>query len=200
MKKDDPPARQALVSAAKELLPDRAPSSVTGRELAERAGVNYGLIHHYFGGKDAIFREALLELRAEFLDIHAEHHLPDLVEADDPFLRAIGRSQVDYPNELGPGDDFPLGKAMVRDLSARIRETNPDWTDREVSLEAKARSVAMLSVQLGYGLYRHMLLDTVDARDDDRTDIERALRGVYRNLSTSPEPWGRGPPKPRPKN
>ncbi|MEO6122927.1 MAG: TetR/AcrR family transcriptional regulator [Ilumatobacteraceae bacterium] len=184
--KDDPPARQALVSAAKAMLPERAPSSVSGRELATRAGVNYGLIHHYFGGKDAVFREAVLELRAEFLETHSEHHLPDLVEAGDPFLRAIGRSQVDYPNELGPGDDFPIGEAMVRDISVRIRAAHPDWSDRQIGVEAKARSVAMLAVQLGFGLYRDMLLDTVDAKTGERAEIEHALCCVYRNLARRP--------------
>jgi len=44
------------VRAAGELLGSKAPHDISGREIAERAGVNYGLIHHYFGGKDALVR------------------------------------------------------------------------------------------------------------------------------------------------
>lgn len=57
---DDPdhPASAILVAAA-ELFGQRSPSAVSLREIARRAGVNYGLIHHYYGTKDAILAELL---------------------------------------------------------------------------------------------------------------------------------------------
>jgi AcrR family transcriptional regulator len=57
---DDPghPASAILVAAA-ELFQERSPSSVSLREIARRAGVNYGLIHHYYGTKEAILAELL---------------------------------------------------------------------------------------------------------------------------------------------
>jgi AcrR family transcriptional regulator len=57
---DDPdhPASAILVAAA-ELFQQRSPSAVSLREIARRAGVNYGLIHHYYGTKDAILAELL---------------------------------------------------------------------------------------------------------------------------------------------
>ncbi|MFN8026503.1 MAG: TetR/AcrR family transcriptional regulator [Acidimicrobiia bacterium] len=57
---DDPdhPASAILVAAA-ELFQQRSPSAVSLREIAKRAGVNYGLIHHYYGTKDAILAELL---------------------------------------------------------------------------------------------------------------------------------------------
>lgn len=180
----EPGARRALVDAAKELLPGRTPSSVTGRELAAAAGVNYGLLHHYFGGKDTVFREALLQLRAEFLDAHPEHDLPDLVlEANNPYLRAVGRSQIDYPNEIGPGDDFPLGEAIVASLRERVEAANPEWTAEEVDVEARGRALAMLCVQLGYGLYQEMLLDTAGVGDGQRAAVEQTLGRLYRELA-----------------
>ena len=42
---DEPSSRTALLDAAIRLMSDRAPSTVTGRELAEEAGVNYGVVH-----------------------------------------------------------------------------------------------------------------------------------------------------------
>ena len=52
-----------LVQAAADLLASRAPSSVTGRELARHAGVNYGRIHSAFGTTANVF-EAAIDLQA----------------------------------------------------------------------------------------------------------------------------------------
>ena len=53
--------RRSLIDAAKSLMGMRSPRQVSGRELAQHAGVNYGLIHHYFGTKDNVFAEAVAE-------------------------------------------------------------------------------------------------------------------------------------------
>lgn len=49
----------AILLAAGELFTTRGPSQVSLREVAERAGVNYGLIHHYFGTKEALLSELM---------------------------------------------------------------------------------------------------------------------------------------------
>lgn len=53
--------RRSLIESAKMLMGMRSPRQVSGRELAQHAGVNYGLIHHYFGTKDNVFAEAVAE-------------------------------------------------------------------------------------------------------------------------------------------
>jgi AcrR family transcriptional regulator len=176
--------RDALVGAARELLPVRAPSSVTGRELAERAGVNYGLIHHYFGTKEAVFRDALLELRQEFLSTHPAHDLPELlIEPENPYVRAVGRSQLDYSDDPPWDLDFPIGDAMVDAVRERVRELHPTWTDEDLDVEARARALAMLCLQLGFGLYQEMALDTVGVALSQRTSVEQVLQGLYRELA-----------------
>ena len=42
--------RTALLEAACDMLAEVGPKSLSVRRLAERAGVNHGQIHHYFGG------------------------------------------------------------------------------------------------------------------------------------------------------
>lgn len=51
-------SRQALLDAALRLVTERPPSSISGRELAMEAGVNYGLLHYHFGTKDELVRTA----------------------------------------------------------------------------------------------------------------------------------------------
>ncbi len=178
-----PPSRRALIETAKELLHTRAPSTVPGRELAARAGVNYGLVHHYFGSKEAVFRAALHELRDDFLRRHPEADLPDLVGGEDPYLRAVGRSQIDYPGELGPGEGFPIGEALVSAMTARIRAQRPDEPEDRVSVGAKAHAVALMAFQLGYGLYRATLEADVGVSDKDRAQVRQALTSLYRSMT-----------------
>jgi AcrR family transcriptional regulator len=46
--------REAVVAAAYALFQEQSPSTVSLRAIAARAGVNYGLIHRYFGTKEAV--------------------------------------------------------------------------------------------------------------------------------------------------
>lgn len=52
-------ARDALVRAALELYVELGPADVRTRAIAERAGVNQGLIYHYFRSRRELIAEAL---------------------------------------------------------------------------------------------------------------------------------------------
>ncbi|MBM3683623.1 MAG: TetR/AcrR family transcriptional regulator [Actinobacteria bacterium] len=52
-------ARDALIRAALELYVELGPADVRTRAIAERAGVNQGLIYHYFRSRRALIAEAL---------------------------------------------------------------------------------------------------------------------------------------------
>jgi AcrR family transcriptional regulator len=64
--------RQRLVEAATELLRQRPPDRVSVREIASAAGVNHGLVHRYFGGKEglvmAVLRRVFRETGAAILE------------------------------------------------------------------------------------------------------------------------------------
>jgi AcrR family transcriptional regulator len=57
MTNDPASAPEQILAAATELFHERSPASVSLREIARRAGVNYGLIHHYFKSKEAVLAE-----------------------------------------------------------------------------------------------------------------------------------------------
>ena len=61
-------ATDALLDAAEQLLVEIGYAAITTRKLAERAGVNHGLVHYYFGSMEDLllrvverFTEALIE-------------------------------------------------------------------------------------------------------------------------------------------
>jgi AcrR family transcriptional regulator len=54
-----PDTRGAILTAARELLAENGFERTTMRAVAARADVDPALIHHYFGTKDGLLREAL---------------------------------------------------------------------------------------------------------------------------------------------
>jgi AcrR family transcriptional regulator len=69
-------ARTALVEATIELSAAHGPASLSTREIADRAGVNQGLIYHYFDSREHLLRVAIEQ---------ANRPLEALVDADRPF-------------------------------------------------------------------------------------------------------------------
>lgn len=65
-------ATDALLGAAEQLLVEIGYAAITTRKVAERAGVNHGLVHYYFGSMEDLllrvverYTEALIERQRE---------------------------------------------------------------------------------------------------------------------------------------
>ena len=54
---------EAVCKAAAELFAERGPAAVSSRDIAARAGVNYGLIHRHFGSRQELQRQVMTETR-----------------------------------------------------------------------------------------------------------------------------------------
>lgn len=52
-------SRDQILTAARDLFADRGYARTTIRAVTAAAGVNQGLVHHYFGSKERLYREAL---------------------------------------------------------------------------------------------------------------------------------------------
>ncbi len=72
--------REALITAAQELVAEGGPKAATVRAIAERAGVTAGLIRHYFASKEELSQAAYRALMDEMTDFGA--HLLDGAPAD----------------------------------------------------------------------------------------------------------------------
>ena len=177
-------ARSALVEAATRLLPEQAPSTISGRDLAAEAGVNYGLIHHYFGSKDAVLSAGLVALRDDFVGTHDDvASMRLLTENPHPYLQALARSHIDYPDTFSSVGEFPLGQALVEVVSQRLAEDDEDAEESE----AKARVIAMVSIQLCYSVFGAALLDATAVGHRERPAVEAALATIYDNLALHPQ-------------
>ncbi len=177
-------AKERLVDAAKRLLPDRAPSAITGRDLAAEAGVNYGLVHHHFGGKDGALAAGLAALHDDFLAAHGDPAALGLLTDGDPYFRALVRSQVDYPETIQYAGEFPIGPALVEAVRQRLGR---EGSDEQGLVAAKARVIAMVSMQVCYNAFGPALLDSVGVSHRERGDVEDALAVLYEAIAR-PEP------------
>ena len=74
-------ATDALLNAAEELLVEVGFAGITTRKLAERAGVNHGLVHYYFGSME----DLLLRVVERFTDGLIERQKA-MYAADIPFI------------------------------------------------------------------------------------------------------------------
>ncbi|HUQ06240.1 MAG TPA: TetR/AcrR family transcriptional regulator [Kofleriaceae bacterium] len=126
-----------ILTAATDLFTRLGPGATSIDEISERAGVNRGLIHHYFRTKDALFDQVLVRPLTSFLEQHVEflQARPDvegLCDATRSFFRFLGR----HPELvrllswtlamrrvlLGEGAQLELTRALMARLVRRIEE------------------------------------------------------------------------------
>ncbi|MEV8436664.1 TetR family transcriptional regulator [Actinosynnema sp. NPDC051121] len=102
--------KAALLAAAREVFVERGYEGATVRSIAARAGVDAAMVNHWFGGKEALFAKAVLQVP---VDINA---LVDrLLDGPD---ESIGERMV--RNFIGVWDPIGGGPfaAMVRSVTS----------------------------------------------------------------------------------
>jgi len=119
---------EKLIAAAGEMLAEVGPRAMSVRAVAQRAGVNHGLVHHYFGSKDALLRYAMDDLvhrHARFSSEKSHGHVipaPFALLQDQQYLRAVVRCVLDGEMELATtelSENVSTPKAVLDDLTAR---------------------------------------------------------------------------------
>ncbi|MDQ1360889.1 MAG: TetR/AcrR family transcriptional regulator, repressor for neighboring sulfatase [Acidimicrobiaceae bacterium] len=120
----------ALIDAATQLFDRRNPGSVSVREIARLAGVNHGLVHHYFGSKQALVQAVLDHLTTRARDSLAAGTAMDQDSPVQTYTRILGRVMLEEPNLTPLPGDHPILvqlASLARDVgglderSARIR-------------------------------------------------------------------------------
>ena len=146
-----------LVAAAVELLADRTPASISGRQLASRAGVNYGLIHHYFGSASEVLAQASRQMRDQFYAAESgSGSMPDFFSMRDypGYVRALTHVALDAKLAL-EGDHFPVVGALLDRYRSRYGEPGPSQ---------RCRYLLVAAAQLAWSLFEP-LFETALRRD-----------------------------------
>jgi AcrR family transcriptional regulator len=132
-------AMDAFLDAAERLLITEGYAGVSVRRLAEKAGVNHGLVHYYFGSMDELF----LRVLERFTERLTERHRA-MYAADVPFIEKWRTAMCYLDDDLESGYQkiwFEL-QAMAwnhPEMRERIVRVNAEW--REVLTEAFTRAM-----------------------------------------------------------
>jgi hypothetical protein len=135
-------------------------------------------VHHYFGGKDAAFREGLRALRDDFVATHGDAASMPLLTASDPYLKALVRWHVDGSDSVSVDGVFPIEAARVVAVAERMNAGGDD-----LPAEAKARAIALVSLQWCLAVFGPVLLEGAGVRSDERHDVVAALSSLYDTIA-----------------
>jgi AcrR family transcriptional regulator len=118
---------EAILDGAESLLVEVGYAAITTRNLAQRAGVNHGLVHYYFGSMDEVFLQVLERYTAR---LTARQRA--LYAADVPFIekwRTAMRHLVDS-QEAGYQKIWFELQAMAwnhPEMRARVGRNLDEW-------------------------------------------------------------------------
>lgn len=137
-------ATEALLNAAEQLLIEVGYAGITTRRLAERAGVNLGLIHYYFGSME----DLLLQVVERFTDGLIERQ-KEMYAAPIPFVEKWRKAMEFLDEDLESGYQkvwFELQAMAWNDpvIRDRLALVHRQWLD--VVTEAFASGLAELGL------------------------------------------------------
>jgi AcrR family transcriptional regulator len=148
---------ESIIDATLSLWATQGPAQLAMRTIAERAGVNYGLVHRHFGTKDAVIRAAMARVVARSLGFIGSSD--DLAAALDAVLprstgahsRLIAWSILQYTiDDVMPEEDAFLKR--MRELAAAGSEGAP------TEVEAGIRAGSLLALLYGWRLFEPYLV------------------------------------------
>jgi AcrR family transcriptional regulator len=122
-------ATDALLDAAEHLLVEIGYAQITTRKLAERAGVNHGLVHYYFGSME----DLLLRVVERFTERLIERQR-QMYGADVPFIDKWRQAMryLDADSESGYHKVWYEMQALAWNnhaVRARLQHVTQQWVD-----------------------------------------------------------------------
>ena len=120
-------ATDALLNAAEQLLVEIGYAAITTRNLAERAGVNHGLVHYYFGSMEDLFLRVVERFTERLIERHKA-----MYAAPTPFIEKWRQAMRFLDEDAQSGyhkvwlEIQVLGWNDDR-VRARIQDVNRQW-------------------------------------------------------------------------
>lgn len=163
----------AVLSAATELYAERGPAATSIRDVAERAGVNHGLVFRHFGAKDALVAAVLNHLATE-----SEAAMADPTDADPRLRRhriVLARCLLDgYPVDRLQ-ERFPVVNRLIEQAPAAGRDP------ATLALDV-AHAVAF---RLGWELFAPFLRAAAGLSGLSATELDAAVDEQVRRFLTA---------------
>lgn len=171
----------ALIEAAADLLAEVGPARVSVRDIADRAGVNKGQIHHYFGGKQGLIEAAFRHVATEHFENARERSgdrlpVPLTLGLDQRYLQSVVRIVLDGDLDTARLE-FDEGISVPRSVMDRLTEKagRDQPTDK---LQAEIATV--MAMELGWAAFAPFIQMAVGA--DDPAAVDRIADQLRRQV------------------
>jgi AcrR family transcriptional regulator len=169
----------ALIDAVIRLLDRRAADAVSVRDIAAEAGVNHGLVHHYFGSKEALVREAIRRtndrVSRERPGAIASAWSFGLFRAHPELARVVARVCLD-----GPRDLLALAAPPREEIEARARDiaAGAERLGIPLPLDPHVVSAGTAAALIGWFVFKPLLEAGWNLPADADEQLARALEIV----------------------
>lgn len=168
----------ALIDATTELILEHG-VTMSVREIALRADVNHGLVHTYFGSKDALLEATFGAINARAageLD-DAGFPPPDLAfRRNGELARATARALLDIE-----GDPFPTHPVLPSWRRA-LASTEPDASDEELA----ERILIATTIGLGWSLFSEHFARVLEVTPEQRASFEQRVTDMIAEIGGIP--------------
>ncbi len=168
----------ALIQATSELILEQG-VTMSVREIALRAGVNHGLVHTYFGSKDALVTAAfghIVDRAAAELDDDGFPPADLAFRRGGEVARALARAMLDVD-----GDPYPR-HPILPSWRAALERTRPDARGAELD-EAV---IVATTLGLGWALFAEHLCEILEVSEDRRDAIEQRVLALVSEIGGLP--------------
>ena len=169
---------EALIEAASDLLAEVGPRATSVRDIAARAGVNHGQVHHYFGGKQGLLKEAMRRMAVAHFEAIAEMAgdqvipPPMATPADQRYWRAMIRTIIE--------GDLELARTEIDEGVSVSRRVLDYLTDRrgldEAPIELKVALAEGTAMQLGWMALEPFLFMVADVKPEEEEEVRAQIR------------------------
>ncbi|MCV7229499.1 TetR/AcrR family transcriptional regulator [Mycolicibacterium komossense] len=156
----------AILTAAAELFADQGPSQTSLRQVAARAGVNYGLVFRHFGTKEQLVGAVLDDLGRRVADLIGRHITgPEFDAAVDIHSRVMARATLDgYPT-----DTLQTSHPGIAVLIDELKEQH------ETDLDARLAAAHSVALQLSWRLFEPYLRSATGLGELPSSELNAAI-------------------------
>lgn len=173
--------KAALVAAAREVFVEKGYDGATVRAIAAKAGVDAAMVNHWFGGKEGLFAQSVLQLPFDPAEILKRLLDGPVEEAGERIIRtfvtvwdatgggvfaALIRSVTSQPEVAGALKQF-LVNAIFKKLLAEIGAE-----------QHELRATLCATQMVGLGIVRYVVRFEPLAS----TDIETVIKAIAPNM------------------
>jgi AcrR family transcriptional regulator len=145
---------EALLASARKLIAERGPS-VALRDIADDAGVNFGLLYHYLGTKeqvvDEVYRHAARQAAERLGGVHQTREVLQLLSTfgDGTTARLVGWAVLEGRGSADGFRDSPALDLLARRLIADSATAGPPIADED----ARVFAAFVMAILLGWRLF-----------------------------------------------